>query len=380
MAHFVIAGGGIAGLACGIALKKNGHSISLIESASRLKPVGAGITLAFNAIKAAKKLGVDAQLIDRSQHLDKVVIGNSQGRPLNTMNLSEYASEFGLSHAIHRSDLQTTLLENLSDVDIILGNKVVSFQSSGNKTIVWLKDGAQIEADYLIAADGIHSAIRQQLLPKTQPVYHGYTCWRGVTQMPKDYVYSNTLLETWGVGKRLGLVPLTNNRIYWFAVANAVQSDRQLQALSPSQLAEKFADFHSDFKSVIANTHSEVMIWGDLLDIDPLEQFNFGNTLLVGDAAHATTPNLGQGGCMALEDAATLMSCLEKTNSVNMAFALFEKERLGRTAMVIKRSRFLGQMGQLKYGFLAPIRNQLMKMTPASTAKKQLKWLNEVNF
>lgn len=380
MAHFVVAGGGIAGLACGIALRKNGHKISIIESASELKPAGAGITLAFNAMKAAKKLAIAEDLKERSQHIAKATIANSKGKPLNTMDFGKYASEFGFSYAIHRSDLQATLLENLSEADIVLGNKVVSFQNSGDKTIVWLSNGQQIETDYLIAADGIHSTIRRQVLPETLPVYHGYTCWRGVTQMPKDYQHTNTLLETWGVGKRLGLVPLINNRIYWFAVSNAVQSDRQLQALSPSELAGRFSAFHPDFRAIIEQTPRDAMIWGDLLDIDPLQQFNFGNTLLVGDAAHATTPNLGQGGCMALEDAAALMSCLEKTNSVNMAFALFEKERLERTATVIKRSRFLGQVGQLKYAFMTPIRNQLMKMTPASAAKKQLKWLNDVNF
>ena len=132
------------------------------------------------------------------------------------------------------------------------------------------------------------------------------------------------------------------------------------------ELLHCFQGFHHPVAAIIRSTPPGRIIWNDIIDLKPLKKFAFGNILLMGDAAHATTPNMGQGACMAIEDAAVLMQCMEQNRSVHTAFMQFEKKRLARTTTIVKNSWTLGRIAQLENKFLIALRNSLVRHTPPS--------------
>jgi 2-polyprenyl-6-methoxyphenol hydroxylase-like FAD-dependent oxidoreductase len=145
-------------------------------------------------------------------------------------------------------------------------------------------------------------------------------------------------------------------------------------------LLKHFGQFHSPIPEIIRHTKDDQLIWNDIIDIKPLKQFAFGNIVLMGDAAHATTPNMGQGACMAIEDAAILANVLATSESVESAFFAFEQRRIKRTTSIVNRSWQLGRIAQWENPMLIGIRNSLLRLTPPSVAEKQAKFLIDVNL
>jgi len=374
-----IIGGGIAGLSVAIALEKSGYECVIYEAAPELKPAGAGITLQFNAMKAAHHLGVYDALLSKGQSMEKGMITDQHAKPLTKFNYEEHLDILGeVSLAIHRADLQQVLVDQLQHAEIITNKRVKSYEHSSPSKVTFT-DGSSVDADYIIAADGINSVIRQTLVPGSTPQYAGYTCWRGIGRIPDNYPYKDTIIESWGPGQRLGVVPVKDDVIYWFAVKNAAKNDPIMKNSTKEDILQYFRKWNTDLLRVIHETDEDSIIWGDIADINPIKQFAFDKTLLVGDAAHATTPNMGQGGCQAMEDAATLLSLL-KENSMDAAFKQFELLRLKKTTRVITQSRRIGMIGQCNAALGCYIRNTVLRLTPESRNINQLKWLAETAF
>src|SRR5690606_39263464 len=261
-----------------------------------------------------------------------------------------------------------------------LGKGCVDFKQESSGVTLFFSDGSSSHADYLIAADGIHSVFRKRLLLTSKIRYSGYTCWRAVIdQLPSNF-NPDEASESWGLGVRFGIVPLSKNRIYWFATSNAQPNDKRMATMTPSEIAVLFKKFHSPVNELINATRQEQLLHNDILDVVPIKQFAFGNIVLLGDAAHATTPNLGQGACMAIEDAVVLANCMVTENDSLRAFKNFEKKRIARTTHIVKTSYTLGKVGQFSNPLLATIRNAAMRLTPESIAEKQLKFLYDVSF
>jgi 2-polyprenyl-6-methoxyphenol hydroxylase-like FAD-dependent oxidoreductase len=238
-----------------------------------------------------------------------------------------------------------------------------------------------VEADYVVACDGVHSVFRQQLLPESMPRYAGYTCWRAVIDnLPPSLLNLNETSETWSATGRFGIAPLNKGRLYWFACMNAKQNDALKRHYGMEELIKAFGKYHAPIPEILRHTKAEQLIWSDIIDIKPLKKFAFGNIVLMGDAAHATTPNMGQGACMAIEDAAILANTIEHTQSVEEAFVAFEKKRLARTTTIVNNSWNIGRVAQLENAVLIALRNTLLRLTPPSFAEKQVRFLQEVSF
>lgn len=376
-----IIGGGIAGLSMALALEKNGITPTVYESAAELKPVGAGIALAFNAMKASRWLGVYNEIKKLGNPLNNARITNHKGKILSNFHYENHLDLFGeVSVAIHRWDLQEALRSALKSTQIITGKKASSFTQNQEGVEVGFEDGSSITSSIVIACDGIHSIFRQQLIPGSGSRYSGYTCWRGIGILPETYPWKDTMIESWGPGLRLGIVPLTENRVYWFAVKNAPQNDEQMKLSTKEQILSYFNIWNKDMLSVIEKTEDNQIILNDISDIDPIDKFDFGNILLAGDAAHATTPNMGQGGCQAIVDAAVLGKILESGSSITEAFSLFEKKRVDKTSRVILNSRQFGKMAQTENRFFIFIRNLLFKAVTERSSAKRILWLDEPDF
>ncbi len=376
-----IVGGGIAGLTMAIALQRKGFQTIVYETAPAIKPLGAGITLAGNAVKALQQIGLDQDVLQPGKILKSLFIKDQKGKILAFTDAEKLSKKLAVinSFSIHRADLHDILLSKLQPGTLILDKSLVDFAENEKGVLLKFADGTVAQSRYLIACDGIHSVVRQKLMPGSAPRYAGYTCWRAVIDMPGN-IPSDETSETWASGKRFGIVPLANNKLYWFACINAKPDDPKLKKFSALDLAESFAGFHSPIPRILQNTDSERLIWSDIIDLKPLTQFHFGKILLTGDAAHATTPNMGQGACMAIEDAAVLINCLESASDIESAFARFERKRIDRTTKIVNDSWRIGRVAQLENPTLSRLRNGILRITPPRVTEKQIRFITDVNL
>lgn len=379
MKQFTILGGGIAGLTAAIALRRIGIPAQVFEAAPEIKPVGAGLVLAANAIKGYVKLGIAEKIIARGRLLPTFSILDSRGRKIAYADADAIAQKYGLHNfAIHRPELHEALMAELDPAQLHVNKSALRVEQNGDKATLYFQDGTSHETDYLIVADGIHSPIRRQLVPGSTPRYAGYTCWRAVTDNPGLSLTGAT--ETWGAEGRFGIVPLAGNKIYWFACVNAPQNDPAMRAMQPEGLQRIFQKFHDPIPAILRHTPDDSLLWNDIIDLKPIPRFAFGNIVLIGDAAHATTPNMGQGACQAIEDAVILADELAAHDSPAAAFAAFERRRLPRTHYIVNNSWTLGKIAQWSHPLLVSLRNGLFRLIPESANERQLKAVLEVDF
>lgn len=374
-----IIGAGIAGLTTAIALKNIGIETSIFEAAPKIKPLGAGLGLAANAIKAFKMLGIDEKIIKAGKEIDLFEILDEKGNLITNTDNKALNQKYGLNNfTIHRARLHEVLLSELNNDTIYLNKKAISVEESNQGISVLFEDGGKETFDQLIVADGIHSSIRKQLIPKSNPRYAGYTCWRAVIDNPGISLPSAT--ETWGSKGRFGIVPSAENQIYWFACINTKANNQKMKAYRVADLLHQFSGYHSAVIEVLKHTKNEHLIWNDIIDLPPTPHYAFGNIVLIGDAAHATTPNMGQGACQAIEDAVVLADEMKKNTFTEEAFKKFEKRRIKRTHWITNTSKQLGDIAQLENSILIKLRNAFLKNTPASFKEKNIERLYDVDF
>ncbi len=377
----VIIGGGIAGMATAAGLLKNGIECVVFEAASSFQTVGAGIGLSFNAVRACQQLGMADELKQKGKIIYEAWITDEKGSLLTKIDYSKYLDFFKeASVLIKRYELHETLLQKVGTERIIPGKKVKSFYQHNDGVSLIFEDGDQCEASVVIAADGIHSIFRKFIIPQAVPRFAGYTCWRGLGKLPDSYPHKEVFIESWGCGSRWGIVPLKNDDVYWYAVTRSKERDITMKTADKEFILHIFNNWKSEFLEVFKNIPASKLIHNDIYDIEPLDRFAYGNILLIGDAAHATTPDLGQGGSQALEDAVVLSNLLKQHHNYQHAFREFEKIRIPRTTKVIHTSRNMARIGQLSFRPLIPLRNFLMKHTPEKYSINQLKWLTKTPF
>lgn len=354
-----IIGGGIGGLVTAIALRRGGHEVDVYERAPELREVGAGITLWPNAMRVLFDLGVGEAIANRGRRLSSAAIRSADGRILSVTEPRSLERHFDApAIALHRADLHAALAEALPSDIIHLGRAC----SAVDENRVQFADGTSVTADLIIGADGIHSAVRRHLFPHIQPRYSGYTGWRGVTQHDTDAAG-----EAWGRGARFGIVPIGHGRVYWFATQNAPAGTR----FSREHLLETFGDWHAPIRDLIASTPAETILQNDIIDIAPFHTWHRGRAVLLGDAAHPTTPNLGQGACMAIESAAVLAEELSRRD-IDSAIAAYVARRAPRVARITNESWRVGVLGQLEGRFTTAARDLLTRALPRKMAEWQL--------
>ncbi|UYQ94600.1 FAD-dependent monooxygenase [Chitinophaga horti] len=374
-----ILGAGIAGLTTAIALKKAGIPAQVFEAAPQIKAVGAGLGLAPNAMLALQKLGLSEKIIPLGARLPHFSILTREGKVISRNDSNVIGEKYGLDNfTIHRAELHEALLSELNPADIFTGKRAVDLERIGKSIRLHFADGSTHDTDCLLVADGINSAVRAKIVPDVQVRYSGYTCWRAVINYTGDEPPGAT--ETWGAQGRVGVIPLTKQRIYWFACINAKAGEQRYRNYTARNLYEHFRQYHDPIPSLLAQTQDTQLLKNDIYDLKPLKRFAYGNVLLLGDAAHATTPNMGQGACQAIEDAVVLADEWQRHGTFEYAFPAFEQRRLARTTDIINQSRTIGQVAQLENSLLIGARDLLLRSMPASFRMKQFDKLYTVDF
>jgi 2-polyprenyl-6-methoxyphenol hydroxylase-like FAD-dependent oxidoreductase len=352
-----VAGAGIGGLTAAAALAARGWQVTVYEQAPALEPVGAGFGLGPNALRALDTLGVGDAVRKRAAIEGAGGLRRPDGRWLVRGDTQAVAARFGDPVlVVHRAEL-TGLLAGLLPagalrtatrvVDVDPGDPADPDRRARVRTEPAGGDGTEEAADLVVAADGLRSALRRRLFPgHPGPVYAGYTAWRMVVPEPDLEVDP---CETWGRGARFGIAPLADGRVYCYATANTPPGQRYDD--DRAELARRFGSWHDPIPALLAAAEPGSVLHHDIEELAaPLPAFAVGGVALLGDAAHAMTPNLGQGGCMAIEDAVVLAHLVSgpagSDVGVPAALARYTEARRGRTLAVARRSRRLGRIGQ----------------------------------
>jgi 2-polyprenyl-6-methoxyphenol hydroxylase-like FAD-dependent oxidoreductase len=380
MENFTILGGGIGGLTLAVALRQAGIRAQVFEAAPALRPAGAGIVLAANAIRGFERLGLAESIAARGRALPYLRVLDRQGAIIMSADATRIGHRHGLHNvAIHRAALHQALLEALEPGQLQTGWRATGWNERPDRSLdVTFENGQQVHTRYLIAADGIHSPIRRRLAPGSLPRYAGYTCWRAVIEAPG--IGQADATETWGRAGRFGLVPLDGRRFYWFACVNAPQNDPAMRRMTVDGLRRIFDGYHAPIPAVLDATRDEDLLWNDICDLAPLPRFAYGPIALLGDAAHATTPNLGQGAGQAIEDAVVLAAELARHADGEAAFRAYERRRLRRTHSIVAASRQLGRIAQLRHPWLTVLRDGLFRLIPESVNERRMDVLLQVDF
>ncbi len=380
-AKVVVAGGGIGGLTAALALRRAGFDVVVFERAAELREVGAGLLLAANAQKALGKLGLANAVARLGTPASAGEIRSWRGKVLASIPAAELEKKIGTSSAaVHRADLQALLVREVEDRTLRLGTEVKAFEQDKSRVKIIFTDGGQESADILVGADGLRSRVRAGLCGPEEPRYAGYTAWRAVVEPKQELLPWGTGFESWGRGTRFGCAHVGKGRVYWFATANAPEGEKDGPPGSPSgakmTLLRLFSRWHRPVADLVEATQEGAILRTDIYDREPLgERWGEGRVTLLGDAAHPMTPNLGQGACQAIEDAVVLARCLGERHATAESLRRYESLRSDRAAMVVRRSRRVGTVGQVGNPALCWLRDRALASIPP---KVQLRQLEEV--
>ncbi|MEU4322207.1 FAD-dependent monooxygenase [Nocardia fluminea] len=357
MSTAIVVGGGIGGLAAALALAGKGWSVQVLERAPEVAEVGSGISLWSNALRALDALGVGDTV--RAQGLAEVSAGirDDRGRWLSRTDVATLRERFGAPVVIHRARLLDILRAALPE-DVV--RTAISVREVTTDGTVAHSSGTS-SADLVVGADGIHSVARRAVCGEVTPRYAGYTAWRAIVDIDEPLTEFG---ESWGRGARFGMAPLANGRVYCFAVYDAPEN-------APGNLADvrdRFGGWHHPISALLAAADPNTVLHNDIYDLPALPTFTAGCIALLGDAAHAMTPNLGQGGCQALEDAVVLARLADEPDGL----ARYDRERRPRTQMIVDRSARVGTIAQLSARPLVALRNTALRLTPTSAQLRSM--------
>ncbi|MEV7526264.1 FAD-dependent monooxygenase [Streptomyces sp. NPDC091371] len=361
--HAVVAGAGIGGLTAAVALHRRGWRVTVCERAPGPTAVGAGIVLAPNALRAFDTIGFDATRAAGRAAPAAMGLRRPDGGWLSRADTAALTTRYGRPPlALHRSALADALAAELPDGAIRYATPVTAVDDPAGRPVV-RTDAGDLGADLVLAADGIHSPLRRQYFPDHPGLhYSGETAWRTVLPAAAHGAPVDTA-ETWGRGQRFGTVPLADGRTYVYATAVTPEGRRPADVLA--ELLRRYGGWHDPIPALLERIDPAAVLQHDLYDLAaPLPRFHHGRIAWLGDAAHAMTPNLGQGGCQAVEDAAVLAHLVD-SQDLPAALAAYSAARCDRTDAIRVRARRMGRVAALTHPVAAAVRDLAVRATPA---------------
>jgi len=231
---------------------------------------------------------------------------------------------------------------------------------------LYFENQEKLFAKNIIGADGLNSTVRNVVTSKAQIRDSNQTCWRGVADIILPKKYQQELNESWGYGRRIGFVKISKGKVYWFAVKTSEKNE----VLNVEELKSLYKNFHPLVNEMLSQTPQGSIHQDRIRDLKPINNWWKDGICLIGDAAHATTPNLGQGACQAIEDGYYLANCYNEKNA-NASFEKFQKARISKAHQIVKTSWAIGKLAHWKNPFAVKLRNSLMRLTPKKLSQMQ---------
>lgn len=341
--EITIIGAGMGGLTAGIALKKFGHTVTIYEQTEHILAVGAAISLWSNGVKCLNYLGLTDQVAKLGGQMDHLAyIDGLTGEHMTQFSLMPLIEEVGQRpYPVSRADLQNMLMDEFGRDDIHLGKKMVALEQVDQHIKVQFADGSEVTTALLIGADGTHSLTRQYVLgEQVERRYAGYVNWNGLVEISDKFAQADQWTTFVGEGKRVSLMPVAEQRFYFFFDVPLPVGLENSKAQYKTLFKKYFKDWCQPVQNLIEAIDEQKTNRVEIHDIEPFTQFYKGRVVIMGDAAHSTTPDIGQGGCQAMEDAIYLARALQiNTLGLEDALKRYQNKRNERANELVLRAR-----------------------------------------
>ncbi len=372
MAHRVIVvGAGIAGLSTAVAMHRDGHAVTVFEERSDTSS-GAGISIWPNALAALDRIGLGDQVREAGGRISAGAVRWLDGTWIRRPSAQRIVTALGEPLVvIERAILRDILAGALPAGTVEHGVAVTAVEHTAAGVRADLADGSRREADALVGADGTYSVVARLLNGDLAQRYVGYTAWRGVADHRLDPDLAG---ETFGMGVEVGHVPMGVNQTYWFATERVAEGGTAGTG-ALEHLRTTFADWADPVPAILAATPPDRLLRNDLYDRATARCWARGPVVLVGDAAHPMRPHLGQGGCQAIEDAAVLAQLLGSASDPATAFARFERYRRPRVRALVRESRTVGAVLNVRPAVLAAALTRATAVIPEAVLTRHLTWV-----
>jgi FAD-dependent urate hydroxylase len=339
----IVIGAGMGGMTAALALKQAGYRVEVFEAVKEMRPVGAAISIWSNGVKCLNRLGLSREIEALGGTMERMAYRDAKtGATMTDFSLQPLVERVGQRPLpVARAELQNMLIDAFGREQVRFGARLTRVEDRGDGVTAFFEDGREATGNLLVAADGTHSVVREHVLgAKVERRYAGYVNWNGLVPASDDLCPATTWTTFVGEGKRVSLMPVAGNRFYFFFDVPLPKGTTCEREKIPDELLGHFAAWAEPVRNLIARLNPQTTNRLEIHDIEPFETFVRGRVALLGDAAHSTTPDLGQGGCMAMEDAIVLADVL-KANTLGIEDALrrYEALRKGRTAELVLRAR-----------------------------------------
>ena len=320
---------------------------------------------------AFEQIGLADQVAKLATPVDKQGLMRLDGSWLLCLPAELMTQRWGAGFvSVHRAELQQLLAAELDPAVIHLGARCTGLQDNGQAVIARFADGRVVEADVLVGADGVHSAVRTALFGPAPLRYRGYTAVRSITP-PRSVPLPRDSWEIWGRGARFGQGPTSGDRVIWWAAWNAPAGGMQ-DGDTAALVRKHFGTWPDPIPAIIEATPGAALIRTDIYDRRPARTWGRGRVVLIGDAIHPMTPDLAQGACQAIVDGTTLATCLAASGDPPTALRAFQRRRWRNAAATTLIARNIGAMGQWQGRTACAVRDVLMRTTPRSVQLRQL--------
>ena len=375
----VIIGAGPGGLTAAIALQRVGIRVAVFERAAELRKAGAGLGVQSNALRALLKLGIGYLLENEGTELRVQEIRDQRGGLLFALPQGEVADQFGTpTLSLVRSDVQFAFVNALEEGVLHLDSECVGVEQDSDGVTAMFADGRSERGVVLIGADGGRSTVRKHVYGPDDPPprYAGFTSWRAVVKMPPGFLPADTSRSYLGVGTQFVMFPVGEDRVYWGVMKRAAEGGEDPPEGIHRVLTGYLRAFPQASRDLVEATPEAEMIRTDIYDRDVRPTWVKGRVALLGDAAHMTTPFIGQGAGISMEDSVVLARQLALTDGLRdqrmLANALegYQRARVPRCTHIVMTSRQRGEMFSWSNPAKVLVRNAVLRMTPARKWRK----------